>query len=56
VTVFDGSNLETLSTCQRWMDDAVQANAVVPLKLLVATKMDLVVRNSVTWRPCQLIP
>ncbi|ODM59406.1 Ras-related protein Rab-36, partial [Orchesella cincta] len=23
VTVFDASNLESLSTCQRWMDDAV---------------------------------
>jgi small GTP-binding protein len=42
VTVFDASNLETLSTCQRWMDDAVGANVVVPLKFLVATKLDLV--------------
>ncbi len=43
VTVFDASNLESLSTCQRWMDDAVGANTVVPLKFLVATKIDLVV-------------
>ncbi|CAL8143730.1 unnamed protein product [Orchesella dallaii] len=42
VTVFDASNLESLSTCQRWMDDAVGANSVVPIKFLVATKMDLV--------------
>lgn len=43
ITVFDASNLESLSTCQRWMDDAVSANSVVPIKFLVATKMDLVV-------------
>ncbi len=44
VTVFDASNLESLSTCQRWMDDAVGANtACVPIKFLVATKIDLVV-------------
>lgn len=43
VTVFDASNLESLSTCQRWMDDAVGANRVVPLKFLVGTKIDLVV-------------
>jgi GTPase SAR1 family protein len=43
VTVFDASNLESLSTCQRWMDDAVGANRIVPLKFLVGTKIDLVV-------------
>ena len=46
VTVFDASDLESLSTCQRWMDDAVGANSSTPLKFLVATKMDLVVRPS----------
>jgi len=47
VTIFDASNLETLSTCQKWMDDAVGANSSNPLKFLVATKMDLVVSTSI---------
>jgi len=42
VTVFDASNLESLSTCQRWMDDAVGANRTTPLRFLVGTKIDLV--------------
>ena len=49
MVVFDLTDLYSLSSCPKWLEDALKANVVRPLVFLVGTKRDLLVMFRQKW-------